>query len=49
VQMVLDRRMPPKDLGPHLATENDVPQPELSLAGEQPSRLRRFWDRLTGE
>lgn len=44
VQMVLDGTMAPKNLGPHLATEDDVPQPELTLSnGETPSRWRRFF------
>jgi len=47
VEMVLSGRMPPGDLGPHLATENDAPQPELSLA-TKPSRWRREIDRMTG-
>lgn len=49
VQMVLQGRMAPKDLGPHLATEDDVPQPELVLAGEQRGTFKRFWGRLKGE
>lgn len=48
VQMVLSGTMAPKNLGPHLATEDHVPQPELSLGGTQPSRWRRFMNRLKG-
>jgi glycerol-3-phosphate dehydrogenase (NAD(P)+) len=48
VQMVLNGTMAPKNLGPHLATEDDVPQPELSLAGPEPGRWRRLLDRLKG-
>lgn len=48
VRMVLDGRMPPKNLGPHLATEDDVPQPELSLSVAKPGRWRRLLDRLRG-
>lgn len=44
VEMVLNGDMSPADLGPHLATENDVPQRELSLGGVQP----RLWQRLFG-
>lgn len=49
VQMVLSGRMAPKHLGPHLATEDDVPQPELTLGGKEPGRWRRFIDRLKGQ
>ena len=48
VQMVLEGRMAPKNLGPHLATEDDVPRAELQLATAQPSRWRRFVDRMRG-
>ena len=48
VQMVLSGTMAPKDLGPHLATEDDVPKPELSLGGEKPGAWRRVVDRLKG-
>ncbi len=48
VQMVLEGTMAPKDLGPHLATEDDVPKPELRLADEETSRWRRFTRRLKG-
>lgn len=43
VQMVLNRTMPPAELGPHLATEDDVPRPELSLGGGRTSRWRRIF------
>jgi glycerol-3-phosphate dehydrogenase (NAD(P)+) len=49
VQMVLNGRMSPKDLAPHLATEDDVPQPEVNLGGERQGRWRRFVERLKGE
>lgn len=48
VQMVLDGTMAPANLGPHLTTEDAVPQPELSLNSEQPGGWRRFMDRLKG-
>jgi len=47
VEMVLEGRMPPGDLGPHLATENDAPQLEQNL-GHRPSRWRRMIERLKG-
>lgn len=47
VQMVLDGEMPPNDLGPHLATEDDVPKRELSLRSSQGRGKRGFWRRLT--
>ena len=49
VQMVLKGEMSPKNLAPHLATEDDVPQPELSLGGERQGRWRRLFGRLKGE
>mgnify|MGYP002078897090 CR=1 FL=1 len=49
VQMVLSGSLSPKDLAPHLATEDDVPQPELSIGGEVRGRWRRFIERLKGE
>ena len=48
VQMVLSGTMAPKHLGPHLATEDDVPRPELTLGGGQTSRWQRFVNRLKG-
>ncbi|WP_336659629.1 NAD(P)H-dependent glycerol-3-phosphate dehydrogenase [Leucobacter sp. USHLN153] len=49
VQMVLSGKMAPKHLGPHLATEDDVPQAELTLGAPQTSRLKRLLNRLKGE
>ncbi len=49
VQMVLSGRMAPKHLGPHLATEDEVPQAELSLAAPQAGRIRRLFNRFKGE
>lgn len=43
VQMVLSGTMAPKNLAPHLATEDGVPQPELSF-GSRP----KLWQRLFG-
>lgn len=44
VQMVLEGQMAPKNLGLHLATEDDVPKPELNIAGEEaPRGLRRLF------
>lgn len=48
VQMVLQGRMAPKDLGPHLATEDGIPQPELSMNNGELGRLRKLFDRLRG-
>ncbi|WP_449277529.1 NAD(P)H-dependent glycerol-3-phosphate dehydrogenase [Leucobacter sp. GX24907] len=48
VQMVLQGRMAPKNLGPHLATEDDVPQPEMQLGGEKIGAWRRFMNRMKG-
>jgi len=48
VQMVLDGTMKPTNLGPHLATEDDVPKPELSLNASQASGIRKLWQRLKG-
>ncbi len=47
VQMVLSGRMAPKNLAPHLATEDDVPQPELSF-GSRPGLWRRLFGRGKG-
>jgi len=49
VQMVLDGTMTPRNLGPHLATEDDVPKPELSLASVRRGGLRGLWQRMRGE
>ena len=49
VQMVLDGTMKPTNLGPHLATEDDVPKPELSLGAEQAGGIRKLWQRLRGK
>lgn len=49
VQMVLNGSLSPKNLAPHLATEDDVPQQELSIGSERQSRIRRFFHRLRGE
>ena len=49
VQMVLDGTMKPTNLGPHLATEDDVPKPELSLGAGQTGGIRRMWQRLRGK
>ena len=49
VQMVLDGTMKPTNLGPHLATEDDVPKPELSLGAGQTGGIRKMWQRLRGK
>ncbi len=49
VHMVLQGKMPPRALGPHLATEDELPQPELSLGGGEMGRFRRLLDRLRGQ
>lgn len=43
VQMVLDGRLRPKDLGPHLATEDGIPKRELSLERGQKQGL---WSKM---
>lgn len=48
VQLVLQGRMEPKHLGPHLATESDVPVPETVLGGAQMNRWKRFLARMRG-
>ncbi|WP_125099674.1 NAD(P)H-dependent glycerol-3-phosphate dehydrogenase [Leucobacter chromiireducens] len=48
VQMVLSGTMAPANLGPHLATEDDVPRPEQRLDTTQPGRWQRFVNRLKG-
>lgn len=47
VQMVLDGRMPPDELGPHLATEDDVPEHEsqAALAASEVARVG-WWQKL---
>ncbi|MCB1273740.1 MAG: NAD(P)-dependent glycerol-3-phosphate dehydrogenase [Leucobacter sp.] len=47
VQMVLSGTMAPKDLAPHLATEDDVPRPELSF-GPRPGLWKRLLGRAKG-
>lgn len=47
VQMVLNGRMAPKNLAPHLATEDAVPQPELSF-GSRPKLWQRLFGRTKG-
>lgn len=49
VQMVLNGTMRPEQLGPHLATEDDVPKAELRLTnGDSPGLWRRILNSLTG-
>lgn len=48
VQMVLDGTMTPQNLGPHLATEDDVPKPELSLETVRKGGLRGLLHRIRG-
>lgn len=48
VQMVLEGTMSPRNLGPHLATEDDVPKPELTLSAVRTGGLRGLWRRVTG-
>lgn len=48
VQMVLEGEMVPGNLGPHLATEDGIPKPELVLSHGEPSRWRRFIARMKG-
>ena len=45
VGMVLDGEMQPKDLGPHLATEDGIPQRELVLSRDTQTGWRRFFGR----
>lgn len=46
VKMVLDQTMQPKDLGPHLATEDGIPTPEV-LRGEVKERgFKAFFKKL---
>lgn len=48
VQMVLEGTMQPRDLAPHLATEDEVPKPELTLTSAGGAGLRGWWQRLKG-
>ena len=48
VKMVLEGTMKPHNLGPHLATEDDIPQPELKLSVDAGGRWKRFISRLKG-
>lgn len=48
VQMVLSGTMAPANLGPHLATEDGVPQPEQHLDAPVPGRWRRLMNRMKG-
>lgn len=48
VQMVLNGAMAPRELAPHLATEDDVPTRELAHSLPQPGAWRRFVDRVRG-
>ena len=48
VQMVLDGKMSPRNLGPHLATEDDVPKPELSLTADTSGGWRGLWRKIRG-
>ena len=45
VHMVLEGELSPKNLGPHLATEDGIPKRELVLGSAQPSRWRRLFGR----
>lgn len=45
VQMVLEGEMEPKNLGPHLATEDGIPRRELVLGREEKSGWRRLFGR----
>jgi glycerol-3-phosphate dehydrogenase (NAD(P)+) len=51
VYMVLEGRMRPKDLGPHLATEDGIPKRELSIDGngKKPGFWSRLFKRLKGQ
>ena len=48
VRMVLEGTMAPRNLGPHLATEDSVPQPELKLGQQTPGRWQRLINRMKG-
>lgn len=47
VQMVLDGDMPPRELAPHLATEDAVPKREHSLGRKTERGWRKFWNRVS--
>lgn len=49
VQMVLQGSMKPENLGPHLATEDDVPRPELRAPAAAPGMLKRLFTRKKEE
>lgn len=49
VQMVLERRMRPEQLAPHLTTEDEVPTPETHQDNGKPSIWRRMLLKLTGQ
>ncbi|WP_369808043.1 NAD(P)H-dependent glycerol-3-phosphate dehydrogenase [Leucobacter chinensis] len=49
VQMVLRQQMKPENLGPHLATEDGVPTPELMLGTGKESIWKRIAKKLKGE
>lgn len=46
VEMVLNQKMSPKNLGPHLATEDSVPLPEVSLTGQEKPGFFGFFKKL---
>lgn len=48
VQMVLEQQMRPKDLGPHLTTEDAVPIPEVIKPAGQKSGFRGLFNKLRG-
>lgn len=48
VQMVMQQRMKPQQLGPHLATVDGIPTPETKLGGAESGWWRRAWRTLTG-
>lgn len=48
VQMVLEGTMKPKNLGPHLATEDGIPTPESKLVDRKNGIWRRLLAQLTG-
>lgn len=48
VQMVLKEQMKPENLGPHLATEDGIPTPEVRLKPKRESWWKRFSTKLKG-